>query len=366
MRHELSFSLGLKAISIVVLDSGIGAPMFQESGSLRKIEKRKSLPYNQKTESETENDISILETFRGLVIIQAHSERQNRQNEMKERQIPVTRRTKSADDGSEHYEDDFDTESDGQSDSKDGDLYRPPPRAIKSNTALNGRPHAVITTSLVKYDAARHPSTRDPGNFTQPVQSPAKRSLNTTQGESPPKKRRCGRPTKAEALARAAAASLTSEDPPLLSSIRKYTLERSPPSKRQRKPEPTPKGAKRTRPLTRRDDSTLPSTPVESGPDRVFQTCLENNKTIVFLFAPLTISFQHFYFQFCKSWRKSKGEMEVEDIDVKITISNLGEYRLSFGKDRGRSWTHIMKIAESGSESDILVTLVGQVAAITE
>lgn len=77
----------------------------------------------------------------------------------------------------------------------------------------------------------------------------------------------------------------------------------------------------------------------------------------MFLFAPPTISFQDLCAQLRKSWRKSKSEMEVEDADVKVSISGLGEYQLSFDEDRGRGWTHIMKIAEGMPESDVVVTV---------
>lgn len=52
--------------------------------------------------------------------------------------------------------------------------------------------------------------------------------------------------------------------------------------------------------------------------------------------------------------------MEVEDVDVKVSISGLGEYRLSFGEDRERSWVYIMKIAEGRPESDVVVTVSQQ------
>lgn len=58
--------------------------------------------------------------------------------------------------------------------------------------------------------------------------------------------------------------------------------------------------------------------------------------------------------------------MEVEDVDVKVSISGLGEYRLSFGEDRERSWIHIMKIAEGRPESDVVVTVSQQTAGVVE
>lgn len=58
--------------------------------------------------------------------------------------------------------------------------------------------------------------------------------------------------------------------------------------------------------------------------------------------------------------------MEVEDLDVKISISGLGEYQLSFGEDRERSWIYIMKIAEGRPESDVMVTVGQQIAEVVE
>lgn len=86
----------------------------------------------------------------------------------------------------------------------------------------------------------------------------------------------------------------------------------------------------------------------------------------MFLFAPPTISFQDLCVQLRGSWRKSKSEMEVEDADVKVSISGLGEYQLSFGEDRWRSWSHIMKIAEGMPESDVMVTVGGEIVTAVE
>lgn len=86
----------------------------------------------------------------------------------------------------------------------------------------------------------------------------------------------------------------------------------------------------------------------------------------MFLFAPPMISFQDLCVRLRNSWRKSKSEMEVEDADVKVSISGLGEYQLSFGEDRGRSWIHIMKIAEGMPESDVMVTVGREFVAAVE
>lgn len=311
---------------------------------------------------------------------QAHSERQHRQGVPGSWTI-VAGRTQYVDDESESYEDNRDTESDDQGDGKDeklkdepqpGDdkeLYRPPPSLrIKSNAvleALHGRPHDAAATSPSKHDTAKNEPTRHSEIPAQPVPSFANhqgRPPNTIQQKPTPLKRRRGRPTKEETLARAAA-SIISEPPSLPPSIRKYALDESSSPKRQRKLELTVQSAKRTRPADRRHDLSPISIPAQIA-DRVFQTRLGDDKTIVFLFAPPTISFQHFWVQFCQGWRKDGGGMEVDDIDVKVSISGLGEYRLSFGEDRKRSWIHIMKIAESGPESDVLVTVGEQVAVI--
>lgn len=173
-------------------------------------------------------------------------------------------------------------------------------------------------------------------------------------------KRRRGRPKKGETLARASV-SVSSGKSPLLDSARQYALEGTPLPlpKRLRQLEPTSPGVIMTRSTVRRDNAPLSITQDRDGSDRVFETRLGEDKTIAFLFAPLTISFQDFCVDFCKVWRKDFKEMKIEDAGIMVFISGVGEYQLSFGKDRIKSWVHIMKLSEKKPESNILVTVSG-------
>lgn len=154
----------------------------------------------------------------------------------------------------------------------------------------------------------------------------------------------------------------------LLASIRKHAPERSPspPQKRLRRSESTPRDV--TTAVTPENTiNSLKSPPPpplspshelhEPDDDRVFETCLGDDKAIAFLFAPCTISLQHFFHRFCEVWKMDAGKTNFDDVRVKVCIVGAGEYHLSFGPDREKSWHHIMRMAQGESEFHILVTV---------
>lgn len=130
----------------------------------------------------------------------------------------------------------------------------------------------------------------------------------------------------------------------LLASIREHASEMnpSPPPKRLRHLEST---------LEDTYSLTLPS-----NDDRVFETRLGDDKTVTFLFAPWTISLGNFFHRFCEVW-KMEIEANFNDVGVRVCIAGAGEYRLSFGPDREKSWYCIMEMAEERPEFHILVTV---------
>lgn len=103
-----------------------------------------------------------------------------------------------------------------------------------------------------------------------------------------------------------------------------------------------------------RDNHHHPPAPSEA--DRVFKTRLGNDKTITLLFAPPTISFKGFFEYFCEAWSKS-SRMGSGDVEVRVSIPGLGEYRVGSQSSREKGWCHIMKLVESKPESEILVTV---------
>lgn len=152
----------------------------------------------------------------------------------------------------------------------------------------------------------------------------------------------------------------------LLASIRKHAPERT--------PSPPPKRSRHTGSISRSEeivntpeDITNSLTPPPPPPpphelgdpndDRVFETCLGDDKAIAFLFAPWTISLQHFFHRFCEVWKMDTEKTNFDDVRVKVYIAGAREYHLSFGPDREKSWHHIMGIAQGRPEFHILVTV---------
>lgn len=98
-------------------------------------------------------------------------------------------------------------------------------------------------------------------------------------------------------------------------------------------------------------------TPNPDDDERIFETRLGDNKTIAFLFARPTISFEQFLDGFCEAWGKEIAELDAKNVQVKLSITGAGDYQLSFGLSRGRSWLYLMKVAGDIPNSSIMVTV---------
>lgn len=95
----------------------------------------------------------------------------------------------------------------------------------------------------------------------------------------------------------------------------------------------------------------------ESHNDLVFETRLRDDRTITLLFSLRGINFQDFLDRFCEGWRVDAERMGSGTVKVRASIVGAGEYQLSFGLDRRRSWGYIMKMAGGTPETHILVTV---------
>lgn len=140
--------------------------------------------------------------------------------------------------------------------------------------------------------------------------------------------------------------------------VRKHPREGGPSysSKRLRQSEFVPRKTAGRSSAVRRSDPALEPPPY-SGSERVFETRLGDDKTVAFLFAQPTISFENFLSSFCDVWKRDIAEIDAKNVLVKISMSGVGDYQLSFGLHRRKSWLHIMKIAEIVPDSNILVTI---------
>lgn len=133
----------------------------------------------------------------------------------------------------------------------------------------------------------------------------------------------------------------------LLASIREHVSERS--------PSPPPKRLRYSG-STSEDSRSLAPPPHQTNDDRVFETRLGDDETVTFLFAPWTISLENFIHRFCEVW-KMDIKMNFNNLGVRVYIAGAGEYRLSFGPNREKSWYYIMEMTEERPESHILITV---------
>lgn len=288
----------------------------------------------------------------------------------------VVRRARDVDENfEEHKEGNSDIEPDerdgkvsgpeGKYPGDDDDSEQPSPAINTPSTqpSLSGSPDVAEAGPLVIYEPRKRFHTRYSGTLGEAALVPASYQRNlqkVSKQRSVLTKRQRSLPLKAKELV-GDVVPMPSVTPSLLPSIRQYELEESPspPQKRLRQIEDISQDVVIKHSEVGNCNSVSPSTKDQGDLDRVFKTRLEDDNTIAFLFAPLTISFQGFYVRFCKVWKKEVGEMEVGDVDAKVSIPGVGEYQLSFGEDRERSWAHIMKLAEARPGSDILVAMSG-------
>lgn len=275
--------------------------------------------------------------FRNLVVVLASAERHWRREKVNRHRTGALRRSKGAEVGEKGEE-----ENEGfREEEEAGDNYYEPEEPGDNQLEVQGEYENKVSGK----------ENQSGDNYQEPYRPRSQRTKTSSTQES----------LEISSAIAEGAGELVKREPSLppdsftlLSSIRRYALEGTPIpfSECLQQFESTPQDVGSLLTISNPTDAHEPNA------DRVFETRLGNDKTVAFLFAPQTINFQDFFSRFCGVWRRGIKDMDIRDVEVKICMAGVGEYWLSFGESRQRSWLHIMEVFGSRPDSNILVTMV--------